>query len=46
MADETLFDYLHMVIVEHYHNENENDVDLSSLRLSHIGKGKCRFVSI
>jgi hypothetical protein len=37
MVDETLFDYLHMSIVEYYNNENETDVDTSSLYLSQIG---------
>lgn len=37
MADETLFDYLHMSIVEYYNNENETDAESSSLYLSQIG---------
>jgi hypothetical protein len=37
MVDETLFDYLHMAIVEHYNNENENDIESSALYLSQIG---------
>ncbi|CAF3392695.1 unnamed protein product [Rotaria sp. Silwood1] len=37
MVDETLFDYLHMAIVEFYNNENENDVESTSLYLSQIG---------
>jgi hypothetical protein len=37
MVDETLFDYLHMAIVEYYNNENETDIDSSSLYLSQIG---------
>jgi hypothetical protein len=38
MVDETLFDYLHMAVVEYYLNENENDLDASSAYLSQIGK--------
>jgi hypothetical protein len=37
MVDETLFDYLHMAIVDYYNNENEKDIDSSSLYLSQIG---------
>ncbi|CAF1307172.1 unnamed protein product [Rotaria magnacalcarata] len=37
MVDETLFDYLHMSIVEHYNNENESDVETASAYLSQIG---------
>jgi len=40
MVDETLFDYLHMAVVEYYLNENENDLDASSAYLSQIGKKK------
>jgi len=40
MVDETLFDYLHMGVVEYYLNENENDLDASSAYLSQIGKTK------
>jgi hypothetical protein len=38
MVDETLFDYLHMAVVEYYNNENENDAESSSVYLSKIGK--------
>ncbi|CAF0808142.1 unnamed protein product [Adineta ricciae] len=37
MVDETLFDYLHMSVVEYYVQENENDVDSAALCLSQIG---------
>ncbi|CAF0869534.1 unnamed protein product [Rotaria sordida] len=37
MVDETLFDYLHMAIVDYYNNENENDVESTSSYLSQIG---------
>ncbi|CAF0869497.1 unnamed protein product, partial [Rotaria sordida] len=37
MIDETLFDYLHMAIVDYYNNENENDVESTSSYLSQIG---------
>jgi hypothetical protein len=37
MVDETLFDYLHMAVVEYYNKENETDIDSSSLYLSQIG---------
>lgn len=38
MVDETLFDYLHMALVEHYYNENESNAETASLYLSQIGK--------
>ena len=37
MVDETLFDYLHMAIVDHYNTENDKDLDASSSYLSQIG---------
>jgi hypothetical protein len=37
MVDETLFDYLHMAVVEYYNNENETDVESSAFDLSQIG---------
>lgn len=38
MVDETLFDYLHMAVVDHYIAENEKDSESSSLSLSQIGR--------
>ena len=37
MVDESLFDYLHMSIVEYYQNENETDIDLAIATLTQIG---------
>lgn len=37
MVDETLFDYLHMAVVDYYNTENETDVESSALYLSQIG---------
>jgi hypothetical protein len=38
MVDETLFDYLHMAVVDYYNTENENDVESASVYLSQIGR--------
>ena len=38
MVDETLFDYLHMSIVDYYSKEDDKDSDSSMLYLSQIGK--------
>lgn len=51
MVDETLFDYLHMSIVDFYNEENDKDIETSSAYLSQIGSHfllsrrvqKCRF---
>ena len=37
MVDETLFDYLHMAIVDFYNDENEKNVEISATYLSQIG---------
>ena len=37
MVDETLFDYLHMAVVDYYNDENETDIESSALYLSQIG---------
>ena len=37
MVDETLFDYLHMAIIDYYNTENGKDIETSTLYLSQIG---------
>jgi hypothetical protein len=37
MVDETLFDYLHMAIIDYYNTENGKDIESSTLYLSQIG---------
>ena len=46
MVDETLFDYLHMAIVDYYSKEDDKDSDSSMLYLSQIGKYMRRGVCV
>ena len=48
MVDETLFDYLHMAVVDYYSKEDDNDGDSSTLYLSQIGRHvvTCRSVRL